>query len=651
MGQVAWQYRPAPPCSTRPTFTRMTVSVPAPTQIDLLRAAMDAYRRGSMAEAEASCRDILRGQPDHVSGLFLLAVLRMVVGDDNAAAGLFQRALTLDPAIADAHGNLAMIRQRQGRMADAALLFRRAAILAPDNPDWRVGHAMLCLDRPGMAAHLFRSALTLAPASPAAWRGLGLALRGTDPAQAAIAFDRAYRLDPSLELAASEAFACRLQAADWHHYHRDRQHLETRIDQGGVVLPLLTQIAGITPARQWRAAATIWQRQVTWDPSPTQPRQRQDGRLTVAYLSADFHAHATAYLITGLLEQHDRSRFRILSGCYGVEDGSEARQRIRRAVDGFHILRGLDTRQVADWAGAQGIDILVDLKGYTAGARLDLLSRRLAPVQVAYLGYPGTLGGGPVDYLIGDPIVTPPTDQTFYHERLAILPSCYQVNDRDRPRPDVPPDRAALGLPPDSFVFGALNAPQKITPDLFACWMRLLMAIPDSRLILYDPNGAAAANLRAAAVGMGVDPGRLTFVGTAPLAQHLARYRAIDLCLDSFPYTGHTTTSDALWMGVPVVTRQGDGFAARVAASLLHAVGLPDLITHDLAGYEALALSLASDRKRLDGLKAHLERVRGTAPLFDTPAFARHLERAYRLMWERHRAGLPPQTLIMPPHD
>ncbi len=651
MGQVAWQYRPAPPCSTRPTFTRMTVSVPAPTQTDLLRAAMDAYRRGSMAEAEASCRDILRGQPDHVGGLFLLAVLRMAMGDDDTAAWLFQRALTLDPAIADAHGNLAMIRQRQGRMVDATLLFRRAAILAPDNPDWRVGHAMLCLDRPEMAANLFRSALALAPASPAAWRGLGLARRGTGPARAAIAFDRAYRLDPSLELAASEAFACRLQAADWRHYHHDRQHLESRIDQGGVVLPLLTQIAGITPARQCRAAATIWQRQVTWDPSPIRPRQRQDGRLTVAYLSTDFHAHATAYLITGLLEQHDRSRFRILAGCYGVEDGSEARKRIRHAVDGFHILRDLYTRQVADWAAAEGIDILVDLKGYTAGARLDLLSRRLAPVQVAYLGYPGTLGGGPVDYLIGDPIVTPPTDQAHYHERLAILPGCYQVNDRGRPRPDVPPDRGALGLPSDSFVFGALNAPQKITPDLFACWMRLLTAIPDARLMLYDPNGAAAANLRAAAVGLGVDPGRLNFVGAVPLAQHLARYRAIDLCLDSFPYTGHTTSSDALWMGVPVVTRQGDGFAARVAASLLHAVGLPDLITHDLAGYEALALSLARDRTRLDELKAYLERVRGTTPLFDTRAFARHLERAYRLMWERHRAGLPPQTLIVPPHD
>lgn len=639
------------PCWPYAVSARIEAILSAPSPTNLLRAAMDAYQRGNMAEAEIVCRDILRSQPNHVGGLFLLAVLRMAVGDDGTAARLLEAALVLDPAIADAHGNLATIRRRQGRLAEAARLFRRAATLAPDNPDWLIGYAMLRLERPGMAFRHFRSALALAPTSAAAWRGLGLTLRGTDPARAAIAFDRAVRLDPSLQLAESEAFSCRLLAADWRHYDHDRQRLENGIDRGDNVLPLLTQIAGIDPARQRRAAETIWQHQVTWNQTPALPRQRRDDRLTVAYLSSDFHEHATAYLITGLFEQHDRNRFRILAGCYGVDDDSVARNRIRHAVDGFHVLRDLDVRQVAEWAAAQSVDILVDLKGYTAGGRLDLLSMRLAPVQVAYLGYPGTLGGGPVDYLIGDPVVTPPADQPFYHERLAILPGCYQVNDRKRPLPDTIVDKASLGLPSDSFVFGALNAPQKIAPALFDCWMRLLKAVPDAYLMLYDPNGAAASNLGAAAAVAGVNPARLRFVGAVPLAQHLARYRTLDLCLDSFPYTGHTTTSDALWMGVPVVTQQGEGFAARVAASLLHAIGLPDLITDSLAAYEALALSLSRDRIRLGSLKAHLEQARGTTQLFDTPTFARNLERAYRLMWERHSAGLPPQTLIVPPHD
>lgn len=629
----------------------MNPALHAPTPTDLLRAAMEAYHRGDMLAAGTLCGDLLRDRPHHVGGLFLRAVLCVATGDDAAAARLFQNVLALDPAIADAHGNLAMIRRRQGRAREAAGLFHRASRLAPDNPDWRTGHALLCLDQPKLALRQCQAALSLAPTSATAWRALGLTLRAIDPARAAAAFDRAVRLEPSLDLAESEAFACRLQIADWRQYDRDRARLESLIDSDCTVLPLLTQIAGVAPVRQRRAAETVWRRQVAWAPSPLPPRQRQDGRLTIAYLSADFHAHATAYLVTGLIEQHDRSRFRVLAGCYGHEDGSAARQRIRDAVDGFYSLRDLDTVQVADWAAAQGVDILVDLKGYTAGARLDLLSRRLAPIQVAYLGYPGTIGGGAMDYLIGDPIVTPAADQSFYHERLAILPRCYQVNDRARPRPLAPPDRASLGLPPDSFVFGALNAPQKITPEMFACWMRLLRAVPNACLLLYDPLGAAAANLRAAAAQAGIDPARLAFVGPAPLAQHLARYRAIDLCLDTFPYTGHTTTSDALWMGVPVVTRQGDGFAARVAASLLHAIGLADLIADDNAGYEALALALARDRARLLRLKAHLEHGYGTATLFDTAGFARDLERAFRLMWERHLAGLPPETLIVPPQD
>jgi len=625
--------------------------LPPPSATDLLRAAMDAYRRGGMADAEGLCEQILRDQSQHVGGMFLLAVLRMAAGDDAAAAKLFQNALILDPTIADANGNLAMIRQRQGRLAAAALLFERACRLSPNNPDWRVGHAMLCLDRPEVAARQCRAAAAVAPASATAWRGLGLALRAGDPTTAAHAFDRAFHLDPSLELADSEAFACRLQAADWRYYDRDRARLQGRIDQGGTVLPLLTQIAGIDPARQRRAAEAVWRRQAAADPSPLPPRQHRDGRLTIAYLSTDFHAHATAYLITGLFEQHDRSRFRILAGCYGREDGSAARGRIRRAVDGFQTLRDLDVQQVADWSEAEGVDILVDLKGYTAGARLNLLSRRLAPVQVAYLGYPGTLGGGPVDYLIGDPVVTPPADQPFYQERLVLLPGCYQANDRARPLPLGPPDRAGMGLPPNGFVFGALNGPQKITPEQFACWMRLLRAVPDACLLLYDPHGAANANLRDTAARAGIDPARLVFVGAAPLDLHLARYRAIDLCLDTFPYTGHTTTSDALWMGVPVVTQQGQGFAARVASSLLHAVGLYDLVTQDATQYEALALSLARDRARIAALKTHLERVRDSTALFDTSAFTRHLERAYRMIWARHRAGLPPQTLIVPPQD
>ncbi len=626
--------------------------MPTSPTTDPLRAIMGAYTQGRLEEAERLCQALLRHDGSHIGGLFMRAVLRMAAGDDETAAGFFQQALALSPAIADAYGNLAMIRQRQGNLRQAGLLLDRALALSPDNAGWRAGRALL---RPETAAAMrdCRHALALSPAHSTAWRALGHARRlAGDPVGAATAFDRAHRCDPGFLPVLDEAFICRLLAADWRDYDEQRQRLLARIDQGGQALPLLIQWIGIDPARQRRVAAQVFRQQVG-TVGPPWPRSGDggggDGRVTIAYLSADFHEHATAYLVTELFERHDRGRFRILAGSYGQDDGSTIRQRIRGAVDGFRDLAGLGGAQVAAWANAERVDILVDLKGFTAGGRLDLLSRRLAPLQVAYLGYPGTIGDGPLDYIIGDPVVTPPADQPLYHEKLAILPDCYQVNDRQRPLPLSAPDRAALGLPAGGFVFGALHAPQKLNPAMFALWMRLLRAVPDSCLWLYDPYGAAGDNLRDMARRSGVDPARLVFAGPAPLATHLARYRAIDLCLDSFPYTGHTTTSDALWMGVPVVTMLGDGFAARVAASLLRAVGLAELVAADPDGYEALALSLARDGSRLAGLRHHLEQVRHTAPLFDTPRFTAHLEDAYMMMWGRHLAGLPPATMIVPP--
>lgn len=632
-------------------YEKAAVSPSSPN--DLLHAVMDAYRRGRLGEAESLCRQLLQQDNAHVGGLFMLAVLCMATGDDERAVRLFRRVLVLSPAIADAYGNLAVIRQRQCALREAACLLDRALALSPDNAGWRASRALL---RPEKAAAVrdCRHALALAPALSTAWRALGHARRQAgDPAGAATAFDRAHRTDPAFVLAQDEAFTCRLLGADWRDFEGQRQRLLARIDQGGPALPLLTQWIGASPAQQRRAAENVWKQQgKATVPSPAAaPRRagKDERRLTVAYLSADFHDHATAYLITELFEQHERPGFHILAGSYGKDDGSAIRRRIQGAADGFRDLADMGNAAVAAWTASERVDILVDLKGYTAGGRLDLLSGRLAPVQVAYLGYPGTMGGGVLDYLIGDPVVTPAAHQPFYHEKLAILPDCYQVNDRKRPLPDAAPGRTALGLPEHGFVFGALHAPQKLNPAMFTLWMRLLRAVPDSCLWLYDPHGAAAANLREAARNDGVDPGRLAFAGPAPLPAHLARYRAIDLCLDSFPYTGHTTTSDALWMGVPVVAMLGDGFAGRVSASLLRAIGLAGLVAPDAAGYEALALALARDGARLAGLRRHLEQVRHTAPLFDTPRFTAHLEEAYRMMWARHVAGRPPEGFSVPP--
>lgn len=599
----------------------------------LLNAAFAAYRQGQFNDAETLCHHILAQAPDNPGGLYLLAAALVAQGQDDRAAGLFQRVAQLLPDQKDAFDNLASIAARQG---------------------------MRRLDRPDDASRDFECALALRPDLAMAWRGLGLIRREVGQvALAAQSFDRAFRSDPALAVADSEALVCRLSMADWQSWDEHRRRLLHRIDtDGGVVLPLLMQLIGADPAQQRCAATALFQSQISSGLPTLTPVARtnivrgvlQHNRpLTLAYLSADFHDHATANLIAGLLETHDRAQFRVLAGSYGVDDGSNMRQRIRHGVDSFHDLAGLDAGEIAAWAQAQNVDILIDLKGYTAGGRIDLLSRRLAPVQVSYLGYPGTLGGGPIDYIIGDPVVTPVGDRRFYTESVAILPDCYQVNDRQRPLPTDVPDRHSLGLPPTGLTFGALHAPHKLNPVMFAIWMRLLHAVPDSVLWLYDPKGLAAGNLRREAAAAGISPHRLCFANALPLDHHLARYRLIDLCLDTFPYTGHTTTSDALWMGTPVVTRIGQGFAARVAASLLHAVGLPALVTVSDESYELLALKLAQDNGQRQLLRQRLDRMRMTAPLFDTLRFTRHLEQAYGLMWDRYEAGLPPADFHVPP--
>ncbi|MFM2042448.1 MAG: hypothetical protein RLY86_1024 [Pseudomonadota bacterium] len=629
---------------------------PAPS----LRTALADYRAGRLAEALDLCRDLLRIDPGDAGAVFLVAAVAAAQGRTADAIALFRRVLVLAPDAADAYANLAGLLAGQGQAAPALVMLDRALALSPLRADRWTTRGTWRLGQRGGAIADFQRALAVDPASHAAWRGMGHARRGSgDPAAAARAFDRAVRLDPTLHAADSEALIARLSCADWSGLDDHRQRLVNRIKaDGGVVLPLLNLLIVDDPALHLRAAALFRSRHIAAAPPqaplPTPPTgiavsPRGPRRLTVAYSSADFHDHATAFLVAELFERHDRDGFRIIALSSGRDDGGRMRQRIQGGVDGFVDIAGWPCDRVADRLRTEGVDILVDLKGYTNGARLDLLAGRLAPIQVAYLGYPGTLGGGPIDYLIGDPVVTPPDHQPFYAERLVILPDCYQVNDRQRPRPPGPADRSGFGLPAHGFVFGALHAPHKITPEMFGCWMGLLAELPDSRLWLYDPHGAARDMLRRAAVRHGIDQDRLVFAGWLPLADHLARYRAVDLCLDSFPYTGHTTTSDALWMGVPVVTCLGRSFAARVAASLLQAAGVPDLVTRSLADYGALALSLARGPDRLAAIRRRLATMRETAPLFDTPRFTRHLETAYRLMWERHAAGLPPVGFHVPP--
>ena len=380
-------------------------------------------------------------------------------------------------------------------------------------------------------------------------------------------------------------------------------------------------------------------------------------RIRVAYFSADFRRHPVAHLAVGLFEQHDKSRFEITAISFGPDDGSDLRSSIKSAVENFVDVRRMPDDAVAELIHNREIDVIVDLMGLTEDSRFSVLSRRVAPIQVNFLGYPGTTGADFMDYIIADPTIIPKEHFSFYSEQVVWLPDTYlptayrsnenkhHISHDERYSSQRAPTRAECNLPEAAFVFCCFNGSHKINPVIFDVWMRLLRAVPDSVLWLSESSPTAEANLEKEAELRGVSRRRIIFAPRlADMSDHLARHRQADLFLDTLPYNAHTTASDALWAGLPVLTCAGETFAGRVAASLLRAVGLHELVTASLEDYEGLALKLAHDPSYLQAIKAKLMRNRDTFPLFDTARFTRHIEAAYVTMWERYRRGTPPEA-------
>ena len=349
-----------------------------------------------------------------------------------------------------------------------------------------------------------------------------------------------------------------------------------------------------------------------------------------------------------LFEGHDRSRFELIAFSFGPDDNSEMRQRLTAAFDQFIGVRDRSDRDVAMLARELEIDLAIDLKGFTTDSRTGIFAFRAAPIQISYLGYPGTIGAEFIDYLIADRTLIPAADQKCFLEKIVYLPNSYQVNDRKRAIADKTVTRAELGLPADAFVFCCFNNNYKLNPGIFDRWMRILKRVDGSVLWLFEDNASAARNLRKEAAARGVNPERLVFAKLVPLPEHLARHRAADLFLDTLPYNAHTTASDALWTGVPVLTQIGETFAGRVAASLLQAIGMPELITETPQAYEELALELATNPGKLAAIRRKLEHNRLTTPLFDSKLFTKHIEAAYTAIYERYCGGLPPDHIDVP---
>ncbi len=503
------------------------------------------------------------------------------------------------------------------------------------------GNALRQLGRVAEAVACYEQALTLHPDHPAALRGLGTAeteARHLD--QAAASFLRLLEVAPDGEFHRGLCLHAQLQVFDWHDYARQVPMIIAGVGRGERVdLPLTFMSLSDDAALQQRCAegyiGAFRRGHPALHARPSAPGER----IRVAYLSSDFLEHPIAYLMAGVFEAHDRSRFEIIAIALRRDPASPTARRLERAFDRFIDASLHSDEAVAALIAATGIDIVVDLMGYTSEERPEILLRRPAAIQVNYLGFPATMGSNHIDYMLADEFVIPPHAAPYYSERIAYLPRCFQANDAGRVEAGAPLTRTQLGLPEAGFVWACFCASAKINPLLFDVWMRLLNGVPDSVLWMVAGSPGAQANLRREAQTRGIDPDRLVLAGRESYPVHLARLKVADLCLDTWPFNGGATSSDALWSGVPIVTLAGQAFASRMSGSLLRAVGLPELVTDNLQDYERVASSLATDRGALERARARLNAARDGAGPFDTPALTREIEAAFASMHERHASG------------
>ncbi len=557
------------------------------------------------------------------------------------------RALELTNQIPEAWEALGAALASQRRFKDSATAFKNSIALNPKSTDtWVSLGTMHGLQSNHAQAEIaYRKALELDPDKTEALRQLGLTLKELRRHEEALAcLHKAYEKDPDLEFLLSVKLMAQASVCDWREWTVGVRALEQGIEKNTALTDPLTPIALLDEPRIQRLAAEQFaQRENPAHSGFTASPAKENGKIRIGYFSADFRDHPVGQLLVELLERHDKSRFEIIGYSLSPRSTSPLGLRIANAFDRF-----IDVSQLSDpelvTAGRQDqLDIAVNLGGYTAGSRNNVFAHRVAPIQVNYLGYAGTMGTEYMDYLITDHVTSPPGSEEWYSEKLARLPNCFMPHDSNQAISRHPFNRSEFGLPEEGFVFCCFNNHHKISPEVFDIWMRLLRNVDRSVLWLTDGPTLLKDNLRREATLRGVAPERLVFARRVDeMADHLARYRLADLFLDTLPYNAHTTACDALWAGVPVLTRSGRCFASRVATSLLHAAGLPELVTDTVDGYKDLALQLANNPSQLQSLRARLAAQRNTCALFDTNRLAQDMESLFVAMYQQHLRGLPP---------
>jgi protein O-GlcNAc transferase len=619
---------------------------------------------GRSREAVLSYDELLAAEPDNATTWYSRAIALMDDKRSDEAVTSFTRALTLKSDFAAAFNNRGHALSQLGRMEEALADFDRAVAADPVHAAAWHNRARLLqgLTRYDEALESFNQALAITPDSFLALAGRGYMLwdRFRRYAEAVNDLERAAAINPDADYIQGDLLHLKMHGADWRGFEGRRARIDEGVRAGRrVVRPFAYEALSSSPA-DLQAAAVIY----TADAFPAQAPlwkgvAQAHKKIRIGYVCGAFKRHALAYLAAGLYEKHDRGQFEVIGFDAGRSDNSAIRTRLESAFDKFIPITALGDAAAAEKIMAEDIDILVNVDGYSGHIRMGVFARRPAPVQVNWLGFPGTLGATYMDYIIADRIVIPEIDRAFYSEAIVTLPHAYQVNDTKRAIAQKIPARAEQGLPElrrsehgdgragNAFVFCNFNQSYKITPDSFAAFMRIMRQVPGSVLWLLEANPVFHENLKATAGRQGVDGTRLIFAPIVPLEEHLARMKLADLFLDTLPYNAHTTASDALWAGLPLLTCRGTAFPGRVAASLLNAVGMGELVAENPAVFEALALQLAQDRPQLNALRDKLAQNRGSAALFDTDLYRRHIESAYKTMWEQAIRGARPQSFMV----
>jgi predicted O-linked N-acetylglucosamine transferase (SPINDLY family) len=640
-----------------------------------------AHQQGALEQARALYERVLKWHPNHFDAVHMLGLVAYQQGHLDRAALLiakalkidpdtafahnnyanvlqdqrkltsalasYDRAISLDPQYAEAHNNRGDVLQVMGRLPEALLSYARALEISPRYAAafYNQGNAFGRLGRWREAVESYDQALSIESQYPQALMNRGNALFELRDNEAATqSYKQALSIDPAIPYLAGTLLHVNMQQCKWADYRTQLEALliDLRAHKPSCLpFPLL---ALTDDAALHKQVAQAW-----IETEYTKPRAAwvstacsRHKKLRIGYFSGDFRNHPVAYLTAGLFEEHDRSQFEIFAFSFGPDTPDDMRLRLEKAFDHFVDVKDCTDTQLIARAREADLDIAIDLMGLTKGCRPGIFLARVAPVQMSYLGYPGTTGISEMDYILVDQTIAEPVDASHYTEKFIRLAHSFQVNDPSRRPSDRVFSRAELGLPPTGFVFCCFNNNYKINPAIFDCWMRMLQSVPGSVLWLREATEQAAQNLRDEARARGVEATRLVFAGRIEsMADHLARQRAADLFVDALPYNAHTTASDALLAGVPVLTCKGQSYASRVGASLLRALDLSELITNNLDEYVQLAVALAQDPARLSAVRSALQQKLLVTPLFDIKRFTRNIEQAFLTAIERKAAGLP----------